>query len=105
MIGSVRGCKMAVKIILRKVIDSGKILALFPEIPGGNIDECLIYDENGEKFVGEIKSIIKTSKKIDKDHVVWLVEKLEKEFGKLKLVKKEHPEDFNKRFKKLSFFR
>ena len=105
MIGNTRGGQVAIKVILRKIIASGKVLALFPEMPGNELDECLVYDESGKKFTDKIKSLIKKSKKIDKDHVIWLIEKIEKEFGILKLVKKEHPEDFNKRFKELSLFR
>jgi len=96
---------MALKIILRKKLDDGKVLALFPEIPGKNIDECLICDEDGHKYSAPVKGIIKQSQKIEKDTVTWLIEKLEQEFGRLKLVNKEHVGDYNKRFQKLSFYR
>lgn len=96
---------MALKVMLRQIINDGKIWALLPEIPGSSVDECLIYDEDGKRFCKDIKKTIKNSKKIDEDLAIWLIEKLEKEFGALKLVKKEHSEDFNKRFKRLGLYR
>jgi len=94
---------MALKVILRQMLVDGKILALFPEIPGKNLDECLVCNEDGQRFHTAIKNLIKISKKIDKAHAIWLIENLEQEFGKLKLVKKEHADDYNKRFQRLTY--
>jgi len=91
------------KIILRKTNLDNKIIVLFPEIPGNNIDECLTHDEDGKICYRDLRCLMRVSEGMHHKEACWLLENLEKEYGTLKVVKREHTKDYDERFRRLAF--
>ena len=46
---------------------------------------------------------MRASKSVHQQEVCWLLENLKKEYGHLKIVKREHIRDYDERFRRLAF--